>query len=120
MSGIRLAGCFLLLAGVFGCAGTDRPMQLVSGSGPVYPAHAKAQGVEGTVVVRYDVASDGRVVNARVDSAEPAGIFEAAALEAVRSWRYNPAIVDGQPTAVDNVVSRVRFQLTATRAYDDY
>lgn len=95
-------------------------MQLVSGSGPVYPPTAKAEGTEGVVVVRYGVSIDGRVINARVDSAEPAGVFEDAALAAVRSWRYNPAIRNGEPVAVSNVISRVRFQLDDHAVYEDY
>lgn len=104
-----------------GCAASqNRPMQLVSGSGPVYPAEAKALGTEGVVVVRYGVSLDGRVIDARVDSARPPGVFEQAALTAVRSWRYNPALKDGQPVAVDNVLSTVRFELSGNDKYRDY
>ena len=118
MRGLILV-CMLLLLG--GCAaGQNRPMQLTSGAGPIYPPLAKAEGIEGVVVVRYGVSVDGRVINARVESAEPEGIFEDAALSAVRSWRYNPALRDGKPVAVDNVVSTVRFELTANDRYRDY
>ncbi len=110
---------FLLLLGAC-AAGQNRPMQLVSGAGPIYPPLAKAEGIEGTVVVRYGVSVDGRVINARIDSAEPEGIFEDAALSAVRSWRYNPAMQDGEPVAVDNVVSTVRFELSANDRYRNY
>lgn len=104
-----------------GCAAPqNRPMQLLSGSGPVYPPAAKAQRLEGSVVVRYGVSVDGRVINARVDSAQPEGVFEDAALAAVRSWRYNPALKDGKPVAVDNVVSTLRFELSANERYRDY
>ena len=81
---------------------------------------AKAQGIEGVVVVRYGVSRDGRVVDARVDSARPEGIFEASALTAVRSWRYNPALRDGEPVAVDNVVSTLRFELGNGERYRGY
>jgi len=94
-------------------------MQLTSGAGPVYPPEAKAKGIEGKVVVRYGVSVDGRVIRARVDSAEPKGVFEEAALAAVRSWRYNPAVKAGRPVAVDNVVSTVVFQLSPTEKYRD-
>jgi protein TonB len=110
----------LLALGLIGCAAQNRPMQLLSGSGPVYPPEAKARGVEGVVVVRYGVAPDGRVINARVDSADPAGVFEDAALAAVRSWRYRPALKDGEPVALDNVLSTVRFRLEGADAYDGY
>ena len=95
------------------------PMQLVSGAGPVYPPLAKAEGLEGEVVVRYGVSVDGRVIDARVERADPEGVFEDAALSAVRSWRYNPAVREGKPVAVDNVVSTVRFELTANDRYRD-
>jgi protein TonB len=112
---------FVVLGFLAGCAGSqNRPMQLVSGSGPIYPPLAKAERIEGAVVVRYGVSVDGRVINARVDSAEPEGVFEDAALAAVRSWRYNPALKDGEPVAVDNVVSTVRFELSANDRYRDY
>jgi protein TonB len=110
-----------VLACLHGCAASqNRPMQLVSGSGPVYPPLAKAERIEGAVVVRYGVSVDGRVINARIESAEPEGVFEDAALAAVRSWRYNPALKDGEPVAVDNVLSTVRFELSANDRYRDY
>ena len=118
-----LAGLALLLfvGTLHGCAASqNRPMQLVSGSGPIYPAEAQAERIEGSVVVRYGVSVDGRVINARVESAEPEGVFEDAALTAVRSWRYNPALKDGEPVAVDNVLSTVRFELSANDRYRDY
>lgn len=117
----RPAAWLLACVLVSGCAASqNRPMQLVSGSGPVYPAVAKADGIEGVVVVRYGVSADGRVVDARVDSAHPPGMFEEAALAAVRSWHYNPALKGGEPVAVDNVVSTLRFQLGNGERYRGY
>ena len=116
-----LLATLMVVASLSGCAASqNRPMQLVSGTGPVYPPMAKAERIEGAVVVRYGVAVDGRVINARIESAEPAGVFEDAALAAVRSWRYNPALKDGEPVAVDNVLSTVRFELSANDRYRDY
>jgi len=118
----RLAGVVLLtLFALSGCMGPhNRPVQLVSGAGPIYPEAARKAGVEGQVVVRYDVSVDGEVVNARIDSAEPAGVFDAAALTAVRSWKYNPQIRDGEPQAVQNVLSTVKFRLSGGERYDGY
>ncbi len=120
---LLLAALAILVAVGFlpGCAGSqNRPMQLVSGSGPIYPPLARSERIEGAVVVRYGVSVDGRVINARVESAQPEGVFEDAALKAVRSWRYNPALRDGEPVAVDNVLSTVRFELSAKDRYRDY
>lgn len=100
----------LLLTGCMGAQ--NRPMQLIAGSGPIYPTEAKAAGIEGEVVVRYDISVSGDVENARVDRADPAGVFDEAALAAVRSWRYNPRIREGQAEAVQDVLSTVRFRLS--------
>ena len=101
-----------------GCAGASRPMQLLSSADLVYPDQARAGGVEGVVRVRYDVTVEGRVVNAQVDAADPAGVFDDAALALVRSWRFRPAVEDGESVAAPARVSEVRFQLGDTDRYD--
>lgn len=58
---------------------------------PDYPRGAERRGVEGTVTVRYSVAADGSVLEAEVVEADPAGVFDRAALSAVREWRFEPA-----------------------------
>ena len=111
-----LLGAILLLCG---CA-QNRPVQLISGSGPIYPAQAKAAGIQGDVTVRYNIAKDGRVIHARVDNSQPEGVFDKAALAAVRSWRYNPKLIDGQAQQTNNVLSTIRFRLDDNDAYDNY
>lgn len=120
-AGLRgvLALC-LVFAGIAGCASGDRPMQLVSGTGAVYPPDARANGVEGYVVVRYDVSADGRVHNARVVDAQPAGTFDEAALQAVSRWRFRPPQRDGEAQAVTGLQSRLEFALEGGSAYEDY
>ena len=117
MRTILLLG-FLMLAGC--AAGGDRPLQLVSGAGAPYPAEARERGLEGFVMVRYDVDESGRVVNPEVVSAQPAGVFDAAALAAVASWQYSPRMVGGEAVAVRGLTSRVSFKLDAGDAYEDY
>lgn len=55
---------------------------------PIYPQAALRRGVEGQVVVEFSLASDGGVTDLRLVRATPAGIFDQAALEAMRGWRY--------------------------------
>jgi TonB family protein len=120
-TGMRKVVAACLWLSLVGCGGIqNRPLQLVSGSGPVYPKEASAAGLEGKVVVRYGVSVDGRVVNARVNNSEPVDVFDSAALAAVRSWLYNPVIRDGEAVAVENVLSTVIFKLDDKAAYDDY
>ena len=101
-----------LLAGLVstGCASGYRPPLFVAGADLVYPETALAAGIEGRVVVRYDVTVEGRVANAAVELAEPSGVFEAAALAAVRSWRFKPAAQGRQVVATRNQVSEVAFR----------
>ncbi len=110
----------LLIAQAAGCASANRPLQLLSGQGPVYPAAARAEGVEGSVTVRYDVTVEGAVENARVVASEPQGVFDEAALLAVRSWRFNAPVVDGERRPARNRESTLTFLLGGTNEYDNY
>ena len=108
----------LLLPLVAGCASGNRPLQFIGGKDLLYPLQARAAGIEGRVLVRYDVTAEGRVENARIESAVPAGHFEAAALDAVRSWRFRPLLERGTPAAAPNRVSEVAFKLGDDGDYD--
>tara|TARA_B100000959_G_C14842215_1_gene566546 strand:- start:59 stop:415 length:357 start_codon:yes stop_codon:yes gene_type:complete len=111
---------FVVIVLLGACAAQNRPVQLISGGGPVYPLVAKDRGVEGYVTVVYDVAVDGSVVNLAVLVSEPAGIFDQAALTAVGSWRFNPRIIDGRAVAARRHQSTVTFKLGDAKAYDEY
>lgn len=107
-----------LLSALVACqSNQNRPLQLLSGAGPSYPNAAKEQGIEGEVTVRYAVGVNGSVRDAVVIDAQPPGVFEEAALAAVRSWRYAAPIHNGEVSAVPEVVSVVRFRLNQTPDY---
>jgi bla regulator protein BlaR1 len=57
-------------------------------SQPVYPHAALLQGIEGQVVIEFGLSADGDVLEPRVVSAQPAGVFDQAAVNAIRTWRY--------------------------------
>lgn len=78
---------------------------------PAFPESARLAGAEGFVEVAWTVLRDGRVGWARILRAEPSGFFEAAAIEGVRQWRFEPARRDGQPVEC-RVQTRLRFALT--------
>ena len=83
----------------------------------VYPVEAKDKKVEGYVRVAYDVSVDGSVTNVRVVDSNPPGVFDEAAVAAVRGWRFHPAIgSDGKPV-VKELVSRVNFKLGESEGY---
>jgi TonB family protein len=77
---------------------------------PIYPPRAAARGLEGYVVLSYTVNETGSVENARVVEST-AALFESAALEAARRWKYQPRVDNGQPMAVQGVTTKIVFAL---------
>ncbi|MEQ1663402.1 MAG: TonB family protein [Thiobacillus sp.] len=63
---------------------------------PAYPALSRRLGEEGKVVLRVELETDGRVDSARVSASSGFKRLDEAALAAVRSWRCNPPMRDGQ------------------------
>jgi protein TonB len=78
---------------------------------PDYPIQARQRGIEGWVDVQFTVATDGSVRSPVVLRAEPKSIFDQAALQAVKGWKYNPKIVDGKPVERPQMKVRIRFEL---------
>ena len=76
----------------------DSPPEPLERVAPVYPDSARAAGIQGTVVVKTLVGSDGRVMRVEVGTSVPG--LDAAALAAVKQWRFKPAVVGGRPRAV--------------------
>lgn len=65
---------------------------------PVYPEMAVMAGVDGRLTVLALIGKDGRVLRAEV--LRPVPMLDEAALEAVRQWRFSPALDQGRPVAV--------------------
>jgi protein TonB len=65
---------------------------------PAMPEEALKAGVQGIVILEITVAEDGSVQNPRVLRSIP--LLDAAALSAVSQWRYQPALLNGQPVPV--------------------
>jgi TonB family protein len=95
----------------------SRPPEAVSMGGVVYPPDAKAKHVEGYVVVSYDVTEEGTVTNARVVESKPPGIFDDAALAAVATWKFDPAVDNGRLVTAHDVTSKIRFKLGDSEQY---
>ncbi len=75
---------------------------------PKFPPLASEHGVEGWVEVQFLVRKDGTLGDVTVVGAEPVGVFEESALDAVRRWRYQPIMRDGQASE-QRARIRVRF-----------
>jgi TonB family protein len=81
--------------------------QLIKSVPPVYPAVAKAQHISGSVQVDALIDSSGNVAELKIISGP--SLLHRAALDAVKQWKYKPAVLDGQPTSMHLVVT-VQFR----------
>lgn len=75
---------------------------------PVFPRQARENGVEGWVELLITVTPVGEVADAQVVHASPIGVFEEAALTAVKQWQYEPVEKDGKPVS-QRVFLKLRF-----------
>lgn len=79
---------------------------------PQYPMRAEEMGIQGWVIVQFDISKIGTVIHAVVIEAKPRGIFDRAALRAIVHWRYSPQIEDGAPVERVGVRTMIRFELS--------
>ena len=92
-----------VLGGVLGGTGTgpvmdyDSPPRPLKQTRPQYPQEAFVKKIEGTVLVEILIDSQGRVVRARVIQSVP--LLDAAALQTVYQWVFQPAVKHGRPVA---------------------
>jgi protein TonB len=77
---------------------------------PVYPPMARQIGAQGPVVLHLVISTEGAVENLRVvSSAHP--LLNAAALDAVRQWRFRPYLLNGTPVEAEAQIT-VDFTLS--------
>jgi TonB family protein len=77
---------------------------------PVYPRDAQRAGKEGWVQVEFTIAPDGTTQDLVVRDANPPQVFDKAAVESVRRWRFQPIKRNGIAVA-QRAVLQVRFVL---------
>ena len=88
--------------------GDVKPPRLVRRIEPGYPELAREAHVEGVVILEATTDIYGRVVSVRVLRGH--ALLDAAAVDAVRQWVYEPLLVNGRPRPVTFTVT-VRFVL---------
>ena len=78
--------------------GQIQARKLISQASPVYPPLAREAAVQGTVKLDVVIARDGTIANIQVVSGHP--LLVPAAIEAVRQWRYQTTLLNGDPVEV--------------------
>jgi TonB family protein len=63
----------------------------------IYPPEAQLRSIEGWVEVEFTIAQDGKPQNLLVRRAEPRGVFNKAATDALARWRFEPILSNGEP-----------------------
>jgi protein TonB len=76
---------------------------LISKTTPAYPTIARAVHASGTVVLAATISKEGMIENLHVLSGHP--LLTQAALDAVKTWRYRPFLLNGQPVEVETTIN---------------
>lgn len=92
----------------FSLAEIDQKPRPVSQAAPLYPASLRSQKLEGVVTVVFVVDASGKVLDPRVTESTHAD-FEKPALNAIKQWRFEPAVMGGQRVSCRMRVP-IRFQ----------
>jgi len=72
---------------------------------PQYPPIPRAMGIQGTVVLQATISKSGTIENLHVISGHV--MLQQAALDAVKTWRYKPYLLNDQPVEVETTVNVV-------------
>jgi TonB family protein len=82
--------------------------QVISRVNPIYPPAAKKAKIQGTVVLEALIGKDGTIKNLRAVSGPPELLR--SALDSVRTWKYKPYLLNGNPTEVKTEI-KINYSL---------
>jgi protein TonB len=88
----------------------DGPLVALVRVSPVYPAKARANGIEGSVVVQFDVTELGYAVNVVVVESSNR-LFDKSAIDAAKRFKFKARVVDGQALTTYGVRSMFTFRM---------
>ncbi len=89
----------------------DEPPKPVQQGPMPYPVRAKAQGIEGYVLMSVLISPTGEVERIKVLESQPSGTFDDTAIAGVKNWKFEPASYQGESVRVW-ARQRVRFDLS--------
>ena len=106
VSKINLSGACNLQA--ISADGEYLPIQKVR---PNYPTQALTGGLEGYVIVEFEVTETGSVRNIKVVEANPSRIFNQAAIDTAQKFSYQPVACNGEPFVVSGVQNKITWAI---------
>jgi TonB family protein len=84
--------------------------KLISKVNPVYPPDAEAEGVEGSVTMRAVISKTGNLLSVTSINSGVDARLARAAEDAVRTWQYEPTLLNGEPVEVTTTIA-IAFRL---------
>jgi protein TonB len=78
---------------------------ILSKTNPAYPLIARTARISGTISLAATISTTGRIENLKVLSGPP--MLRQAAIDAVKTWRYRPYLLNNQPVEVETTINIV-------------
>ncbi|MBE0363821.1 periplasmic protein TonB [Pseudoalteromonas ulvae UL12] len=78
---------------------------------PKYPIQAAREGIEGWVKLSFSISKTGSVINASVLDAQPKRVFDAAAIKALKKWKYKTKVDNGQAIEQHGLTIQLDFKI---------
>ncbi len=94
-----------------GSGGRDSDARPIVRINPKYPIAAARDGIEGWVKLRFDINEIGGVTNIEVIDAEPKRVFNKAARQALRKWKYRAKSEDGKTIVQQGLTVQLDFNM---------
>jgi periplasmic protein TonB len=89
--------------GPYRVGGKVQAPRLIHQVQPEYPPLARQARIQGDVIIDSVIDTQGRVTQMKVVSGSP--LLVESAIQALGQWRYQPTLLNGQPVAVDMLVT---------------
>ncbi len=78
---------------------------------PMYPPGAAQQRLEGYVRMEFTIGKTGSVKDVKVIEGKPPGVFDDAAVKAIKKWKYKAKVVDGKRVERHGIRVKLKFEL---------
>lgn len=91
-------------------AGPAKMPKVKRRTAPEYPVGARRDGIEGFVMVEFGLTAEGRTSDIVVRAATPPGVFDKAAMNAVKNWRFE-SVTPEEAARLPRSVVKLTFEL---------